>query len=454
VLPPRPSGPLVADFACVVVVALTTVAAGVYLAIDEVVVRTALDRLSIALTVFGLAVACAFAPMGYRRSVVAVGSGMTLIGIGEVFAARERSGGVAPYPNGGEAWAGAGTILLFLGVVLLVGRRTSVTPQERLDIGIGTVSLLLFAASSGLVTSLGLEPGQLVAGTFLVASVLPVVVGVLVVNRPETSRAGMWLVVASLGLVSADAGFVVATAGGSDADGRTTDVGYVVARGALVVMALSLTRGRAPTESEVARRRVLVAGAFALLVPAGFLVGADTGVQNPVWLTVLAVSAPVALLTWRAVRSVDDLALVAGLDPLTGLGNRRAFDHRLASTCENGAEFVLLVCDLDGFKRVNDTWGHGAGDQVLITVADGLLRATPDAFVARLGGDEFAVLAPGRRDPAATQEQLLAAMAPVLAGTPGVGLSVGGTSGRAGSTPDDVLAEADRAMYAVKQAAR
>ncbi|MGJ7442560.1 diguanylate cyclase domain-containing protein [Aquipuribacter sp. MA13-6] len=442
------------EVASVATVVLTVLVASAYLAVDDVSTRVALSHLSIALSTLGLGLACSLVPAPYVRPVLALLVGTVLIGVGELVATRERSGGVAPYPHGGEGWAGAGTLLLLLGVLLLVGRRGAVTPQERLDVGIGTVSLLLFATSSGLLTSLGVGPGALLSGAFLATAVLPVVIGVLVVSRPETSRAGMWLVVASLGLIGADAGFVVATAGGSDADGRTSDVGYLVARGALVAMALSLARGRATTENEVARRRVLLTGAFALLVPAGLLVGADTGVQNPVWLTVLCGTAPVALLTWRAVRSVDDLALVAGLDPLTGLGNRRAFDHRLSAACDGGQEFCLLVADLDGFKHVNDTWGHGAGDRVLVDVAAGLRRAAPGAFVARLGGDEFAVLLHGPGDPGPAREQLLSTLTPVLAAHPGLGISVGAVPGRTGSTPDEVLAAADAAMYADKRAAR
>jgi diguanylate cyclase (GGDEF)-like protein len=79
-------------------------------------------------------------------------------------------------------------------------------------------------------------------------------------------------------------------------------------------------------------------------------------------------------------------------DPLTGLPNRRAavaeFHARLA-----GGPFVLALIDLDGFKHVNDTYGHPAGDDLLCIVAARLHRAIPpDAFAARLGGDEFLIL--------------------------------------------------------------
>ena len=84
-------------------------------------------------------------------------------------------------------------------------------------------------------------------------------------------------------------------------------------------------------------------------------------------------------------------------DPLTGIANRRALDRHL-DQINWGTEYpVALVCDLDGFKRINDRDGHPAGDQILRSVASGLSRLTntiDGAVAARLGGDEFCVLLP------------------------------------------------------------
>ena len=90
---------------------------------------------------------------------------------------------------------------------------------------------------------------------------------------------------------------------------------------------------------------------------------------------------------------------LAHTDALTGLGNRRAFDaalaERYAAAETGGAPFVLLMLDLDGFKTVNDLYGHGVGDAVLQLTADRLSEtAGSDDVVARLGGDEFAMLRP------------------------------------------------------------
>ncbi|GAA2705961.1 GGDEF domain-containing protein [Micromonospora olivasterospora] len=84
----------------------------------------------------------------------------------------------------------------------------------------------------------------------------------------------------------------------------------------------------------------------------------------------------------------------ASHDPLTGLPNRRAF-FRLAAallTDAAGQPLIAVVLDLDGFKQVNDRYGHAAGDKVLICVAERLAAFAGDNLVARLGGDEFAGL--------------------------------------------------------------
>jgi diguanylate cyclase (GGDEF)-like protein len=94
------------------------------------------------------------------------------------------------------------------------------------------------------------------------------------------------------------------------------------------------------------------------------------------------------------IRHLEDLSIT---DELTGLLNRRGFrlelERALARARRRGETGVLLLCDLDRFKPVNDTFGHAAGDAVLRAVADLLLSQTRRSdYVARLGGDEFAII--------------------------------------------------------------
>jgi diguanylate cyclase len=96
---------------------------------------------------------------------------------------------------------------------------------------------------------------------------------------------------------------------------------------------------------------------------------------------------------------VDALVELSSRDALTGLANRRAFELALAREIDrvarSGEPALLLALDIDHFKRVNDTWGHAAGDQVLRAVASALIDSVrPMDLVARVGGEEFAIILP------------------------------------------------------------
>ncbi len=154
-------------------------------------------------------------------------------------------------------------------------------------------------------------------------------------------------------------------------------------------------------------------------------------------------------------------------DPLTGLANRRALEERLERSFErfarDGTSLALLLCDVDGLKAINDSRGHGAGDAVLISVAEALVAAAadyPGAFVARLAGDEFCVLLQSPSAPhggrASIEIEAVAATAQrALAGGEagrGVTLSCGAaTAGPRVDIPSLLLAEADTAQYMAKR---
>lgn len=156
----------------------------------------------------------------------------------------------------------------------------------------------------------------------------------------------------------------------------------------------------------------------------------------------------------------QEMQMMAMQDPLTGLANRSALLSALKSTQDNDGEVpsqpVILLLDLDAFKSINDTLGHTAGDQVLITVAErirGAVRTTD--VVARLGGDEFAIIMPatGADQAAVVGQRILAAIKEPI-DLPGrtvrCGASLGLSVGEAGQKPEDLLMQADVAMYASK----
>jgi diguanylate cyclase (GGDEF)-like protein/PAS domain S-box-containing protein len=157
---------------------------------------------------------------------------------------------------------------------------------------------------------------------------------------------------------------------------------------------------------------------------------------------------------------------LADHDPLTGLLNRRGFSaalqSRLAHTRRYASGGALLILDLDGFKAVNDAFGHEAGDRLLVQVGEELracLRETD--LVARLGGDEFAVILPRETlDEAAVvaakiTRRLREAALGAGPAVPGVTVSIG-VAGLADDfeQADDVLRAADLAMYSAKAAGR
>lgn len=163
----------------------------------------------------------------------------------------------------------------------------------------------------------------------------------------------------------------------------------------------------------------------------------------------------------------DRLRHAALHDALTGLPNRVLLEervqHALAYLRRGGPERVgILFIDLDRFKLVNDTQGHGAGDQLLQEVASRIVSAVrPSDTVARLGGDEFIVLLERVRDEAAAldvAQRVLAVLhrpitLPTFEATIGASVGVALAAG-AETRPSDLLADGDTAMYQAKSAGR
>ena len=156
------------------------------------------------------------------------------------------------------------------------------------------------------------------------------------------------------------------------------------------------------------------------------------------------------------------LELLSQQDALTGLGNRRLLaerlDYEIIRHRRHQRRFTVLVLDLDGFKSVNDRFGHAAGDEILREVAHAMERAvrTQDTLV-RLGGDEFCVLAPETTWQAADllAERLRTAVRGAVSGLEMLDVSVGyAVFPDEGWTPDQLLERADEAEGEVKRRSR
>lgn len=174
----------------------------------------------------------------------------------------------------------------------------------------------------------------------------------------------------------------------------------------------------------------------------------------------------VAKRTEELRRSKQQIEMIANLDAMTGLPNRRLFAERFghlrASADRNRSGFTLVLIDLDNFKAINDSFGHAAGDTVLIAAAQRLGAVTREVDVAaRLGGDEFAILLEGTAQPEAIGLvcqrilQSFGAPVPVEGRIVQVGISMGcAVYPRDGLTQSELYRVADQALYAAKAAGR
>lgn len=191
-----------------------------------------------------------------------------------------------------------------------------------------------------------------------------------------------------------------------------------------------------------------VASAIGLLPPSFSGVAFFTWTQTMIGLT------SIALFTTRV---VGQMRMLSYRDSLTGALNRRGWDMMLKVAEEDfpraNAPLSVLVADIDSFKEVNDSGGHDAGDQLLVTMAEVSKRVLrkADGF-ARLGGDEFAVVLPACDQ--ANAVRLANAMLSSLLADTGHTCSIGVATVLPGDEPANLVATADRAMYLAKASGR
>lgn len=161
---------------------------------------------------------------------------------------------------------------------------------------------------------------------------------------------------------------------------------------------------------------------------------------------------------------VRDLNQRVTQDPLTGVGNRAEFDRRLEELADRARDgisgFSLIICDIDRFKRINDTYGHPAGDEAIIRFSQIISDHSREGdLVARYGGEEFVLLCPACDN--ATAASRAEAIRVALEASPmsflqgeSITASFGVTEYQEGDTPESVLARSDRALLRAKDNGR
>jgi diguanylate cyclase len=161
----------------------------------------------------------------------------------------------------------------------------------------------------------------------------------------------------------------------------------------------------------------------------------------------------------RLETQLDHTRREAAIDPLTNVPNRRTFERACREWLQPGRHgFVLAMADVDDFKTINDRYGHGVGDRLLVSVAETLTRSVrSDDLVARVGGDEFAVLAGGLT--LAQAEKRLGAIGRMVQNATRLivpdgtapSISIGMAEWSAGDTMESLRQRADAALYEAKR---
>jgi diguanylate cyclase (GGDEF)-like protein len=344
----------------------------------------------------------------------------------------------------------------------------------------GSLFLLSWATALGSTIRLGSDSllAYLVSVAYPICDLVLLTMTVVVVARAgQAIRSGLTLL--ALGLSSlciADSGFAYLTATSRYQTGSLVDAGWF-AGFLLIAAAATTTSSNVDHPTSIA---VESTGTTLLpYIPAGTglaagLVAGLTGRGSTVTL-VAAALVVAALLGRQLLAMLDNRRLVREVldvqealhhqafhDSLTGLANRALFTDRLRHGLElhrrDLRPLTLLYCDLDGFKHVNDTLGHDAGDSVIRAAAERLQAVTRRGdTVARLGGDEFAILLEDGGDGTNIASRILEGFArPVVLDrhTVAVGVSIGIAvldASCAPVTPTDLLSRADSAMYEAKR---
>jgi diguanylate cyclase (GGDEF)-like protein len=373
-----------------------------------------------------------------------------------------------PFPSIADAFYLAFYPFCYVGLLLLVRRHIS---DFNRSLWLDGVTAALAASALGAAVVFEMVLHQTSGSSAAVKTTLAYPIGdgllvalvVFVFSLARFRPGPMWLLL-GLGFACtaiADGIYVFEAATDSYAPGALFDVLWPLSMLLIAWAAWQPVGGRRGSELET--RPLLAVPAIAGLVGVGVLVYDHTATLNPLAIvlaiaTLLVVMARTGLTFGENGRMLERIHRQAVTDPLTKLGNRRSLVTDLEGyieDAEGAPERMLVIFDLNGFKRYNDTFGHPSGDQLLRRLSEQLARAVePFGAAYRLGGDEFCVLAVV---PAEGAGVVLDATTEALS-EKGEGFAISTSLGAAflpgeAATSSDALRVADERLYRQKHAA-
>ena len=345
--------------------------------------------------------------------------------------------------------------LLFFGLMSTLRRPHGSNRLHLLDsliiaIGLSSLlSILALTATESDLTITGYE--NILQNLYPIADVLLVATALVLIMRSGFDARNMITLIGLSAFTLTDIIFLVQSAQGSYRFGSIIDSGWLIA---LILIAES--QWHRPSERIKSAAHPLLATVIAAvgsgLVIAVRIVAPDqlpNGSMVPAFMTLLLAFIRMSLALTEAQR-LNEVTLLARTDELTGLANRRHFVEELRET--KPGDFLILI-DLNGFKPINDAYGHGAGDELLRQSALRLSRTFDRQWTfARLGGDEFGLLVKGESRSQEIAQSIAAAFTyPFHLGVIGevlisasIGVAIEDGSG-------ELLRRADLAMYQAKR---
>ena len=360
--------------------------------------------------------------------------------------------------------------LALVGIVLLLRARARAVPRTLwvdgviAGLAVGAFSAaLVFDAVLDNVEGNGLAVATNLAYPLGDLILLSLIVGALAGTGWRLDRTWMLLAIGVSTFWLADSLYLVKTAEGTFVSGGPVDTGWWAGLFLIAVAAWQRPPARVRAPQGESLRLIAVPLGFGL-VSLALLVYDSFWSLNPLAIALAAASLVAVMLrltlTFREnvsmLRASRDEAMT---DALTGLGNRRALAAAI-DELRNGrtgeTEYVLALFDLDGFKHYNDTFGHPAGDALLVRLGRNLAACLAGRGAPfRMGGDEFCVLI----EPGADEPELLVHSAAAALSESGDGFSIGCSFGsillpQEASDPAEALRIADQRMYAQKHAGR